>query len=154
MVGISQVGKSTITSLLKGANSRLRPTTTLKSYNITPEVTLIDTPALPISADPILPLLGLGKAGYETIAELIFVLNELPEEYYKQLESLYGVPALVRPIEGNRFIDPAKDLLVHVARKFGRLGKGGPNLDSAAEIVGGDCLKGNIQWWIEPLKET
>jgi len=150
VVGIPQVGKSTVTNLLKGTISRPRPTTVLKSYNITPEVTLIDTPAFQISPDPLLPLLGLGKATYETICNLIFLLNELPEEYYKQLERFYGVPALVRPIVGNRFIDPAKDLLVHVARKFGRLGKNGLNLESAADIVSGDCLKEKIQWWIEP----
>jgi ribosome biogenesis GTPase A len=150
VVGTPQVGKSSVTSLLKGTISRPRPTTVLKSYSITPEVTLIDTPALPISPDPLLPLLGLGKVTYETISDLIFLLNDLPEEYYTQLERVYGVPALVRPIVGNRFIDPAKDLLVHVARKFRRLGKNGLNLDSAADIVGGDCLKEKIQWWIEP----
>lgn len=150
VVGSSRVGKSTVINLLKGTNSRLRPTTVLKAYNLLSKVTLIDTPALPISPDPLLPLLGLGKVTYETISDLIFLLNELPEEYYTQLERIYDVPALVRPIEGNRFIDPAKDLLVHVARKFRRLGKNGLNLESAVAIVGGDCLNNKIQWWIEP----
>jgi len=54
---------------------------------------------------------------------------------------------------GNRFVDPAKDLLVHVARKFGRMGKGGPNLAAAAEIVAADVVKGKITWWIEPEKD-
>jgi ribosome biogenesis GTPase A len=154
LIGVPQVGKSTIIHHLKGTSARLRPTTTLKSHELTPQITLIDTPALLFSPDPLLPLLGFGKATYGTISDFMFLLNELPKVYYTQLERLYGMPALVRPIEGNRFIDPAKDLLVHVARKFGRLGKNGPNLDSAAEIVCGDCLKGKIQWWVEPLKES
>ena len=66
---------------------------------------------------------------------------------------LYGIPKLVRPIEGNRFVDPAKDLCVHVARKFGRMGRGGLNLESAAEVVVGDVLGGKIKWWVEPPKE-
>ena len=89
----------------------------------------------------------------ETIQHLLRFLNILPTEYYTQVEKLYEIPALVRPIEGNRYINPAKDLLVHVARKFGLMGKNGPNLDSAAQIVCDDCLKGKIQWWIEPVKE-
>jgi len=54
----------------------------------------------------------------------------------------------MRPIQGNRFVHPARDLCVHVARKFGRLGKGGPNLEAAAQIIVEDCLKGKIHWWI------
>jgi len=113
-------------------------------------MTIIDTPALPISSDPLLPLLGLAKVTYETISDLVSLLDKLPAEYYTQLERLYGVPALVKPIEGNRFVDPAKDLIVHVARKYRRLGKNGPNLDSAAAIIGEDCLTNKIKWWIEP----
>lgn len=64
------------------------------------------------------------------------------------------MPKLVRPIEGNRFLDPRRDLLVHVARKFGRMGKQGLNLESAAEVVVGDVLSGKIRWWCEPPQEV
>lgn len=63
------------------------------------------------------------------------------------------MPALVRPDPGNRFIDPTKDLLIHVARKFRRLGKSGPNLDGAADIVGEDFRNGKIKWWTLPSVE-
>jgi ribosome biogenesis GTPase A len=32
------------------------------------------------------------------------------------------------------------------------MGKSGPNLESAAEIVGSDVINGKIRWWIEPTK--
>jgi ribosome biogenesis GTPase A len=65
------------------------------------------------------------------------------------LENLYQIPALMRPIEGNRFVNPAKDLCVHVARNFARLGKlGSPNMRAAAQIIMEDCLKGKIEWYI------
>ena len=63
------------------------------------------------------------------------------------------MPKLVRPIEGNRFLDPGRDLLVHVARKFGRMGKQGLNLESTAEVVGEDVLSGKIKWACEPPQE-
>jgi ribosome biogenesis GTPase A len=69
------------------------------------------------------------------------------DDHYSQLERQYNIPALVRPVKGNRFIDPAKDLLIFVARKFGRLGRRGPNVESAAEIVCEDVVKGKIKWW-------
>jgi len=84
-----------------------------------------------------------------TVRALLQVLSKLPPTYYEQVEHLYGMPKLVRPIEGNRFVDPAKDLCVHVARKFGRMGKGGLNLESAAEVVVGDVVCGKIRWWME-----
>jgi len=74
------------------------------------------------------------------------------DKWYKQLEEVYEMPALVRPMKGNRFINPTKDLLVHVARKFGRVGRQGPNLEGAAEIVGSDCASGKIKWWTLPPK--
>jgi ribosome biogenesis GTPase A len=102
-----------------------------------------------MSMEPHHALLGLREPTVETIQNLLVFLDRLPTEYYTQIEKLYEIPALVRPIEGNRFINPAKDLLVHVARKFRRMGKNGPNLESAAQIVVEDCLKGKIRWWIE-----
>jgi ribosome biogenesis GTPase A len=152
-LGIPSIGKSTILNKIRGIPSRTRPTTTLTSYSLTPDTILLDTPALPPTLHPLLPLLGLGRPTQATIATLLKVLNKLPEEYYTQLESVYGIPKLSRPIEGNRFLDPGRDLLVFVARKFGRMGKLGPNLEGAAEVVGGDVLNGKIQWWIEATME-
>jgi ribosome biogenesis GTPase A len=121
---------------------------------LTSQVSVIDTPGLEPTLHPLLALFGLGRTNQATIGHLLPVLAALPEEYYAQLESTYSVPALIRPVEGNRFVDATRDLLVHVARKFGRMGKSGPNLESAAEIVGSDVVSGKIRWWIEPPKTT
>ena len=151
LLGIPLAGKSTLFNLLRGTNARLRSTTSLQTRPLTPEVTLIDTPAFTLPVQPHHAFFGLTTPTVESIQELLVLLNRLPSEYYAQVEKQYSIPALIRPVEGNRFINPANDLLVHVARKFGRMGKKGPNLDSAAQIVCEDCLKGNIKWWIEPV---
>jgi nuclear GTP-binding protein len=47
--------------------------------------------------------------------------------------------------------DTTSDFLVQVARKRGRLGKGGvPNLLSAAQTVITDWRDGRIQGWMDP----
>ena len=67
-----------------------------------------------------------------------------------QLASLlttYNVPALISSSNG----DVTTDFLVQVARKRGRLGKGGvPNLVSAAMTVLVDWRDGRIHGWCEP----
>ncbi|KAI4238700.1 MAG: hypothetical protein LQ349_000917 [Xanthoria aureola] len=60
--------------------------------------------------------------------------------------TVYGVPPLVAGVNG----DMTRDFLVQVARKRGRLGKGGvPNLVAAAMTVLGDWRDGRIQGWME-----
>ena len=131
------------------------PTAFVKTQKFTDNTTVFDTPPLSALFHPLLPLLGYSILNEETIASLLVVLNNMPSEtYYSQVEKLYQMPALVRPVEGNRFINPAKDLLVHVARKYGRVGKKGPNLNAAAEIVLDDCLRGRITWWMECPKDA
>ena len=154
IVGFRGVGKSTIFNALLGKKSRLVETTSLISRPLHPQLTIIDTPAFNVAVSPFHALLGIGNPTLETITDLLLALDKLPPQYYAQLEKLYEIPALVRPIEGNRFIDPTKDLLVHVARKFKRMGKNGPSLAAAARIVGEDCLQGKIQWWIEPRERS
>lgn len=57
----------------------------------------------------------------------------------------YGVPAIF-PTKG----DKTTDFLIQIARKRGRLGKGGvPNIDSAAMTVITDWRDGRIQGWLE-----
>ena len=51
--------------------------------------------------------------------------------------------------------DTTTDFLVQVARKRGRLGKGGvPNLYSAAQTVITDWRDGRIQGWTDPPRYT
>jgi ribosome biogenesis GTPase A len=149
VLGIPHIGKTTLIHTLLGTKSRSTPTHDLKSHTLS-STTLLDTPHLPLTPHPLLPLLNLGKPTQQTIQYLLTELGKLPDEYYGQLETVYGLPGLVRPIEGNRFVDPAKDLLVAVARQKGRMGRQGPNLEGAAEVVGLDCVKGKIRWWMVP----
>ncbi|KAI4277140.1 MAG: hypothetical protein LQ337_002013 [Flavoplaca oasis] len=61
--------------------------------------------------------------------------------------AVYGVPPLVAGPDG----DKTTDLLIQIARKRGRLGKGGvPNLVAAAMTVVTDWRDGRIQGWVEP----
>lgn len=62
------------------------------------------------------------------------------------LSKTYDIPALVPSTNG----DLTTDFLVQVARKRGRLGKGGvPNLNAAAMGVLSDWRDGRIQGWVE-----
>jgi nuclear GTP-binding protein len=75
---------------------------------------------------------------------LIKRLSATPELFTK-LTDLYDLPAL-HHIKG----DTTTDFLVQVARKRGRLGKGGvPNLYAAAQTVITDWRDGRIQGWTD-----
>lgn len=80
---------------------------------------------------------------------LLARLSQSPELLQNML-AVYGVPPLV-PGEGG---DTTTDFLVQVARKRGRLGKGGvPNLIAAAMTVVTDWRDGRMQGWAEPPGE-
>lgn len=65
---------------------------------------------------------------------------------FDNLLSVYAIPPLVPGVNG----DVTTDFLVQVARKRGRLGKGGvPNLTAAAITVITDWRDGRIQGWVE-----
>ena len=66
------------------------------------------------------------------------------------LETFYGLTSLVSDARGDR----TTDFLVQVARRRGRLGKGGvPNLDAAARSVLSDWRDGRIGGWVEVPEE-
>ena len=65
---------------------------------------------------------------------------------FQKLLDVYGIPPLVASPE-----NLTKNFLVEVARKRGRLGRGGvPNLNSAAVAVIMDWRDGRIQGWVDP----
>ncbi|KAK4101683.1 hypothetical protein N658DRAFT_448808 [Parathielavia hyrcaniae] len=65
-----------------------------------------------------------------------------------RMAKVYDLPPLLSDAESG---DPTTDFLVQVARKRGRLGRGGvPNIASAAMTVVTDWRDGRIQGWIEP----
>jgi ribosome biogenesis GTPase A len=150
IVGAPFVGKSLLFAELLDISPSRKSTESLRSRELTPSTTLIDTPPLAItSLDPLHALLGYTNPTFATIEDLVLLLHEGPQEYWAQLEQLYGIPALMKPIRNNRYVHPAKDLCIYVARKFGRLGKGGPNIQAAVEIITEDCLKGKLRWFLD-----
>lgn len=69
------------------------------------------------------------------------------ETLLQKMLDVYGIPPLF-PHGGS---DRTTDFLIQVARKRGRLGKGGvPNLPAAAMTVITDWRDGRIQGWVEP----
>jgi nuclear GTP-binding protein len=69
-------------------------------------------------------------------------------ELFSKLLDVYSLPPL-----HSKNGDITTDFLVQVARKRGRLGKGGvPNLHSAAQTVITDWRDGRIQGWTDPPK--
>jgi nuclear GTP-binding protein len=63
----------------------------------------------------------------------------------------YGIVEVVV----SEYTDFTSEFMLQVARKRGRLGRGGiPLLDSAGKIVLNDWTAGKIKWWTEPQVNT
>lgn len=171
VIGYPNVGKSSVinalTSRLGGAGSacpvgaEAGVTTSLREVKIDSKLKLLDSPGIvfPSAGD------GSKKSKTEEQARLV-LLNAVPpkliadpvpavtlllkrlsasEEMLKKLMDVYSLPPLVTA-NG----DSTTDFLVQVARKRGRLGKGGvPNLNSAATTVITDWRDGRIQGWMD-----
>ncbi|KAL8919651.1 MAG: hypothetical protein Q9172_004873 [Xanthocarpia lactea] len=85
----------------------------------------------------------------DPVPAVTLLLNRLADskDLMDAMLAVYGVPPLVAGVNG----DVTTDFLVHVARKRGRLGKGGvPNLVAAAMTVITDWRDGRIQGWTQP----
>ncbi|PYH87267.1 hypothetical protein BO82DRAFT_299488, partial [Aspergillus uvarum CBS 121591] len=177
VIGYPNVGKSSVinalTARMNKGSSNACPTgaeagvtTSLREVKLDSKLKLIDSPGI------VFPNAGekssskKGKKKQEEHARLI-LLNAVPpkhiedpvpavslllkrlstsEDLVAKLLKVYGVPPLL-PSGG----DQTHDFLVQVARKRGRLGKGGvPNLEAAAMTVITDWRDGRIQGWVNP----
>jgi nuclear GTP-binding protein len=171
VIGYPNVGKSSVinalTSRLGGAGAacpvgaEAGVTTSLREVKIDSKLKLLDSPGI------VFPSTGDGsKASKKEEQARLVLLNAVPpkmiedpvpavalllkrlsasEEMLKKLMDVYGLPPLMST-NG----DPTTDFLVQVARKRGRLGKGGvPNISSAATTVITDWRDGRIQGWMD-----
>ncbi|KAL8739044.1 MAG: hypothetical protein Q9181_000226 [Wetmoreana brouardii] len=181
IIGYPNVGKSSVinalTSCLGGGATRSQShacpvgaeagiTTALREVKLDKKLKLLDSPGIVFPASE----LGVKASKKDDQARLI-LLNAIPpkqitdpipaitlllgrmsesQDLLQNLLSAYGVPPLVPGANG----DVTTDFLVQVARKRGRLGKGGvPNLTAAAMTVINDWRDGRIQGWVEVPRE-
>jgi nuclear GTP-binding protein len=149
-------------------------TTSIRHVKIDSKLTLLDSPGIVF---PSASTMAVGAGGgpkpknkTEAQANLV-LLNALPPKQIddpvsavslllkrmstrpallEKLLAVYDLPALLADFDSG---DATKDFLVQVARKRGRLGRGGvPNVNAAAMAVITDWRDGRIQGWDEAPK--
>ncbi|KAG5931466.1 hypothetical protein E4U53_001763, partial [Claviceps sorghi] len=145
-------------------------TTSIRSVKIDSKLTLLDSPGVVFPSSSSMQSGGLVslKNATEAHAHLI-LLNAVPPkqmddpvpavtllirrlssspDLMQKLTDVYDIPALL-PDRADG--DITTDFLVQVARRRGRLGRGGvPNIKAAAMTVVTDWRDGRIQGWVEP----
>lgn len=170
VIGYPNVGKSSVINALSsrlggvgaacpvGAEAGI--TTSLREVKIDSKLKLLDSPGI------VFPSAVVGKKNKQDEQARLVLLNAVPPKQIEdpipaislllkrlsasrdlltKLMDVYSLPPLL-----NTNSDPTTDFLVQVARKRGRLGKGGvPNINSAATTVITDWRDGRIQGWMD-----
>ncbi|ORY87159.1 GTP-binding protein [Protomyces lactucae-debilis] len=175
VVGFPNTGKSSvINALLSRTNhnkagpcvtgSEAGVTRSVKELKLDSKIRLLDSPGIvfPASAnasqqDDQARLVLMNAIPSNQIVDPIpaatLILERLSsnQQLFDEMVQLYSLPAIINP-GGKR---GATDFLVQVARKRGRLGKGGiPDLESAARLVVNDWCDGRLVWYTQPPVET
>jgi nuclear GTP-binding protein len=180
VIGYPNVGKSSVINALtsrlnKGVQSSACPTgseagvtTNLREVKVDSKLKVLDSPGIVFPSNTDADDKDSKQKWKSDLEARLILLNALPPSQisdpipavnlllhrlstsaalYEKLLQLYGITAL-GPFRGG---DITTDFLVQVARKRGRLGRGGvPNLNSAAMTVLTDWRDGRIQGWVEP----
>ncbi|KAF2447922.1 nucleolar GTP-binding protein 2 [Karstenula rhodostoma CBS 690.94] len=171
IIGYPNVGKSSVINALTqklGGRTGTCPvgaeagvTTSLREVKLDSKLKLLDSPGI------VFPNAEGGKSSKVEEKARLILLNAIPPkeiddpvpavnlllkrlsatpELFQKMVEVYDLPPL-HTVNG----DTTTDFLVQVARKRGRLGKGGvPNLHSAAQTVITDWRDGRIQGWTDP----
>ncbi|KAL2872049.1 putative GTP binding protein [Aspergillus lucknowensis] len=175
VIGYPNVGKSSVinalTARMSKGSSNACPTgaeagvtTNLREVKLDSKLKLIDSPGI------VFPNTGEKKTKKKQDEQArLILLNAIPpkqiedpipavtlllkrlassEDLLSKLLQVYGIPTL---LPASSTTDQTNDFLIQVARKRGRLGKGGiPNLEAAAMTVVNDWRDGRIQGWATP----
>lgn len=142
-------------------------TTSIRAVKIDSKLTLLDSPGIVFPSASDTAATFVPKNATEAHSHLV-LLNAVPPrqiddplpavtlllkrlstspELMNRLTSVYDLPALLPNSDSGDF---TMDFLVQVARKRGRLGRGGvPNIQAAAMTVVTDWRDGRIQGWVE-----
>ena len=181
VLGYPNVGKSSVINALlsrfnRGSQNAACPvgaeagiTTSLREVKVDNKLKVLDSPGIVFPSETQTSGTDNRKQKSDHEARLV-LLNALPpsqisdpipainlllerlnqsQNLYEKLLQNYGITALAPFGQG----DLTTDFLVQVARKRGRLGKGGvPNLNAAAMTVISDWRDGRIQGWITAPK--
>lgn len=175
VIGFPNVGKSSvINALLSRTNhgkdgpcatgSEAGVTRSIKELKLDGKVKLLDSPGIVFPS-------AHGKDKVDEQARLV-LMNSIPssqivdplpaanlilqrlstnQTLFDKMINLYNLPPILNPGGPNG----ATDFLIHVARKRGRLGKGGiPDLNSAARAVVTDWCDGRLQWYTNAPEPT
>lgn len=146
-------------------------TTSIRAVKLDNKLTLLDSPGVIFPSSPLDESAPAAAIPLKTPAEKhahLVLLNVVPPkqiddpvpavtlllrrlstqpEFLSAVSTLYDLPALMPDAKG----DHTTDFLVQVARRRGRIGRGGvPNISAAAMTVVTDWRDGRIRGWTKP----